>query len=89
MKKETVALVILYNYDLSSVENIKSYAKQVDKVYAFDNTEDVNKNKHVETFLKKVPNLVYVNGCGNQGLSYICCNRTGRQGAFICSQDTS
>lgn len=77
MKKETVALVILYNYDLSSVENIKSYAKQVDKVYAFDNTEDVNKNKHVETFLKKVPNLVYVNGCGNQGLSYAI-NKVGK-----------
>ena len=43
---KVAALVILYNYDNNCIDNIKSYANQVDIVYAFDNTE--NKNSKLE-----------------------------------------
>jgi rhamnosyltransferase len=69
-KISIAALVILYNYDYNSIENIKSYAGQVDIVYAFDNTEPLKKNKSYQNELIQIENLVYVDGMGNQGLSY-------------------
>lgn len=63
------ALVILYNYDRGCIDNIKSYANHVDIVYAFDNTDPSNKNETYQKELIQIPNLVYVDGMGNQGLS--------------------
>jgi rhamnosyltransferase len=69
MKKDIAALVILYNYGVKCIENIRSYSNQVNVVYAYDNTEDINKSRELELQLNTIPNLVYINGHGNQGLS--------------------
>lgn len=66
----TAAIVFLYNYDEKCIENIKSYANQVDIVYAFDNTEQNKKNQQYQESLGKIKNLEYIDGQGNQGLSY-------------------
>lgn len=64
------SLVFMYNYDEGCIENIKSYANQVDVVYAFDNTEQGNKKQRSIDMLREIENLEYIDGHGNQGLSY-------------------
>ncbi|MDF2802137.1 MAG: glycosyl transferase family 2 [Anaerocolumna sp.] len=64
------ALVILYNYDSSCIDNIKSYADEVEVVYAFDNTEPSKKNEENQNKLMEIEGLVYIDGMGNQGLSF-------------------
>lgn len=69
MDLKVAAVVFLYNYKIQNIDNIITYASQFDMVYAFDNTELKNKNYSVESFLKAIPNLVFIDGNGNQGLA--------------------
>ena len=68
MNSKIAALVILYQYDEHVIENIESYQNQVDIVYAYDNS--TSKNHGIETKLKEISNLVFVDGRGNQGISH-------------------
>ncbi|MDD3138438.1 MAG: hypothetical protein PHX08_05640 [Lachnospiraceae bacterium] len=89
---KVAALVILYNYDDNCIDNIKSYANQVDIVYAFDNTE--NKNSKLEKKLKVIDNLEYIDGQGNRGLSFPInavakeCIRKGYEWLITFDQDS-
>ncbi|MEA5427189.1 glycosyltransferase family 2 protein [Arcicella lustrica] len=60
------AVVILYHPTENTLDNIKTYAKAVDKVYVFDNTEE-------GTFLKKnlmeIPNITYLHDNHNAGIA--------------------
>lgn len=67
MKKRIAAMVILYHFDETNIEAIKSYANQVDCIYAFDNSEQSE-----EALLKKllcIENLIYITEHQNRGLS--------------------
>ena len=70
MKNKIIALVFLYNYTLENIENIKSYSNQVDKVFAYDNTERENIDPFLKKKLLETSNIVYIGGNGNKGLSY-------------------
>ena len=61
------ALVILYNYDMRCIENIKSYINSVDIVFAFDNS--TKKDMNYELLLLSMEKVCYIDGKGNQGLS--------------------
>lgn len=66
MKNPIAALVILYNYDEQCIENIKSYSKDVDIVYAYDNS--TVKNADIEKALRSLDKLCFIDGNGNNGL---------------------
>ena len=55
------ATVVLYNYDLSVLDNIKTYLNQVEKVYLVDNSDNSN-----NVLLEKIHTL--------QKVKYICNN---------------
>lgn len=65
---DIAAVVFLYNFDKKNIENICSYSKDIGFVYAFDNSE--HKNIEAIEELKRIPNLLYIDGNGNRGLSY-------------------
>lgn len=60
------ATVILYQPNEKALDNIKTYAKAIDKVYIFDNTDE-------GTFLKKklmeIPNIIYLHDKHNAGIA--------------------
>ncbi len=60
------AVVVVYNPDASVVDNIKTYANDLEIVYVHDNSEI--KNKVFEKELKKFSNVIYNFPGENQGL---------------------
>ena len=67
MDTKIAALVILYQFEEQCIHNIETYAKDVDILYAFDNS--TTKNKELVNKLKLIDKLHYIDGKGNQGLS--------------------
>lgn len=68
MDNRIAALVILYNYDEQCLNNMKSYQESVDVIFAFDNS--TKKNPKLESMLKAMDKIHYIDGHGNQGLSH-------------------
>lgn len=68
MDVKIAALVILYNYNNQCLENIRTYLEDVDIVFAFDNS--TKKNQELESKLKSMQKIYYIDGHGNQGLSH-------------------
>jgi len=66
-QNEVAAVVFLYQYDELCIDNIRTYANQLDIVYAYDNS--IERNYELEEELKKIQNLKYIGGNGNDGLS--------------------
>lgn len=77
MRQKVAVVVFLYNYNEANIDNIQTYAGDVDEVFAFDNTEITNKYVELKAALKKIPNLLYIDGKGNQGLA-IAINKVAR-----------
>ncbi len=62
------ACVTLYNPDISVVDNIKTYANGVEKIYVVDNSEEQGSN--VENDIKQIKNVQYHKMNGNRGVSF-------------------
>lgn len=60
------AIVVLYNPDDIVIGNIQSYAKDIDWVYLYDNSEKINAS--VIDKLKMLPNIEYIKKEENFGL---------------------
>ena len=60
------AVVVVYNPNASVVDNIKTYAKDMEMVYVHDNSEI--KNEVFEREVKKISNVIYYFPGENQGL---------------------
>lgn len=65
---KTAAVVFLYHYGKREINNIMSYGKYVDIVYAYDNSDKIDA-KMVE-YLCQIPNVEYLGGDGNRGIAY-------------------
>lgn len=61
------AVVVLYNPDLSVVENIQSYACYVDRIFAVDNSD--SQSNSVINIIKSIPNLSFISLHGNYGIA--------------------
>ena len=68
MLTKFAALVILYNYDEQCLENMKTYSDGLDVIFVFDNS--TKKDSELEIKLKAMDKIYYIDGHGNQGLSY-------------------
>ncbi|HBI61841.1 MAG TPA: hypothetical protein DDY31_11630 [Lachnospiraceae bacterium] len=60
------AVVVAYHPDSAVVENIKSYAKDLEIVYVHDNSEE--KNEEFEKKINQIENVIYNFSGENQGL---------------------
>lgn len=67
MSIKIASLTIIYNASSSITQNISSYAKSVDKVFIYDNSEKTNDVYLKE--LKNIPNIEYIKSNDNEGLS--------------------
>lgn len=72
IKRSTVCgkvatVTILYNFNRNCIQNITSYSNETEAVFAYDNS--TLKNQTFIEELKKIPNVIYVDGNGNQGLA--------------------
>lgn len=63
---DIAALVIVYNYDASIVENILSYSGQVKKVFIVDNSDAAHANRSI---FNKIENTEYWSAGENIGIS--------------------
>ncbi|MDD3138673.1 MAG: glycosyltransferase family 2 protein [Lachnospiraceae bacterium] len=75
MNKKVAALVILYHYTLDNINDIRTYACQVEKVYCFDNTENID--KILKEKLEQIENVEYYSQSENIGLT-IAINRIAK-----------
>ena len=62
------AVVVLYNPDKNVLENIKTYSPVVNKVYAIDNSTNIDEEL-VKLIQKEIKNVEYVSLNGNQGIA--------------------
>lgn len=62
------AVVVLYNPENETIENIDSYINQVDKVYAVDNSE--HKNESLIKILRDNKKIEYIDNGGNKGIAH-------------------
>ena len=62
------AVVVLYNPDQSVLDSIKTYAPNVNKVFAIDNSTKVNEEL-VKLIQKEIKNVEYISLNGNQGIA--------------------
>jgi rhamnosyltransferase len=69
MNDDIIAAVILYNPDILDVlKNVASYAKHVNKVYVFDNSDIIN--NHQDELSKAFDNLSYFSFNENKGIGF-------------------
>lgn len=68
-KSRICAVTVLYQPDMEVVENIKSYANEIEKIFLYDNSENV-KVEVVEKLLN-LPNVEYVSRRENMGLPVV------------------
>lgn len=66
-KNKICAVVVLYNPDKKVIENINSYAQELDGLYIYDNS--TQKDIKLIEELKKVPNVEYLDKKDNNGLA--------------------
>lgn len=66
MKESVIALVILYNFDSSVVNNINSYYKCVDEVLLVDNSDN---NTYYNKLKDKLSQCSYISMNGNKGIA--------------------
>ena len=62
------AVVVLYNPDKNVFENIKTYSPVVNKIYAIDNSTNIDEEL-VKLIQKEIKNVEYVSLGGNQGIA--------------------
>ena len=62
------AVVVLYNPDKNVLDNIKTYSPVVNKVYAIDNSTNIDEEL-VKLIQKEIKNVEYVSLNGNQGIA--------------------
>ncbi len=65
---KVAASVVLYNSDNKTIENVRSYLHQVDKLYLIDNSE--KKDALLVDALSKLPNTLYIDNGGNRGIAH-------------------
>lgn len=63
---KVASITILYNFDKTNIENIKTYEKYVDKVIVVDNSDKDDNYKKLKEYLK---NYIYIRMNGNEGIA--------------------
>jgi rhamnosyltransferase len=63
------AAVILYHPDLKTTGHILSYARQVNRLYILDNSENNNVSKEIVTALGSLSHVIYIHDGINKGIS--------------------
>lgn len=74
--RQVCAVIVLYNPEVSVLDNISSYIDSVDKFYIVDNSEE--KNILLIDTLKEYSNTYYLDNNGNQGIAHalnVGCNK--------------
>ncbi len=61
-------VVVLYHPDEKVIQNINTYIKDIDILYAVDNSE--KKNDTIISEIKAIDKVVYVDNKGNKGIAY-------------------
>ncbi len=61
-------VVVLYHPDEKVIQNINTYLKDIDILYAVDNSE--KKNDKIISEIKTMDKVVYVDNKGNKGIAY-------------------
>ena len=86
------ACVTLYNPDMGVVDNIKTYANGVERIYVIDNSEE--QQCDVENDIKQIENVQYYKMNGNKGVSFAlnlalkCAIKDGYDYLLTMDQDT-
>lgn len=60
-------VVVLYNPNESVIENVKSYAQQIDTLYVVDNSEEIPRG--IVEQIKKIKKVVYISNGDNFGVA--------------------